>query len=296
MPPLGLPPLLAPEVRHRLRGLTLRARRAAGAGSGVHASRNRGAGLEFAQHRAYEPGDEPRMVDWKLYARSDRVFVREAERESPLTLWILLDASGSMGQADAARPDWSRLDAAKALAAGLAEMALAGGDRFGWVTLAGDRPHLLAPGAGVRQRDRLWLEMATVRAAGGFPPPPRWAPLWDRIGAHDLVVLLSDAFDPRCVDLAGRLAAAGREVLAVRLLTVEERDFPFQGGHRFRDPETGDELPGDGRLLRADFLRRFGEARAKIGAELDARGVRHVEYVLDEPLDLPLRRLFGGKA
>jgi uncharacterized protein (DUF58 family) len=287
---------LAPEVRHRLRGLTLRARRAAGAGSGVHASRNRGAGLEFAQHRAYEPGDEPRMVDWKLYARSDRVFVREAERESPLTLWILLDASGSMGQADAARPDWSRLDAAKALAAGLAEMALAGGDRFGWVTLAGDRPHLLAPGAGVRQRDRLWLEMATVRAAGGFPPPPRWAPLWDRIGAHDLVVLLSDAFDPRCVDLAGRLAAAGREVLAVRLLTVEERDFPFQGGHRFRDPETGDELPGDGRLLRADFLRRFGEARAKIGAELDARGVRHVEYVLDEPLDLPLRRLFGGKA
>ncbi len=296
MPASLPPPLLPPEARHRLRGLKLHARRAAGAGTGTHASRNRGAGLEFAQHRAYEPGDEPRMVDWKLYARSDRVFVREAERESPLTLWILLDASGSMGQADAARADWSRLDAAKALAAGLAEMALAGGDRFGWVTLAGDRPHLLAPGAGGRQRDRLWLEMATVRAEGGFPPPPRWAPLWDRIGAHDLVVLLSDVFDPLGIDLAGRLSAAGREVLAIRLLTVEERDFPFQGGHRFRDPETGEELPGDGKLLRADFLRRFGEARARIGAELDARGVRHVEYVLDEPLDQPLRRLFGGKA
>ncbi len=296
MPPSGPPPLLPPEVRHRLRGLKLRARRAAGSASGVHSSRNRGTGLEFAQHRAYAPGDEPRMVDWKLYARSDKVFVREAERESPLTLWILLDASGSMGQADAARPDWSRLDAAKALAAGLAEMALAGGDRFGWVTLAGDRPHLLAPGAGGRQRDRLWLEMATVHAAGGFPPPPRWAPLWDRIGAHDLVVLLSDGFDPQSVDLVGRLAAAGREVLAIRLLTVEERDFPFQGGHRFRDPETGDELPGDGASLRADFLRRFGEAQAQIGAELDTRGVRHVEYVLDEPLDQPLRQLFGGKA
>jgi len=288
--------LLPPDVRHRLRGLRLSARRAAGSASGIHASRNRGAGLEFAQHRAYEPGDEPRMVDWKLYARSDRLFVREAERESPLTLWILLDASASMGQADAARPDWSRLDAAKAMAAGLAEMALAGGDSFGWVTLAGDRPHLLTPGAGGRQRDRLWLEMATVQAAGGFPPAPRWAPLWARIGAHDLVVLLTDAFDPLSIDLAGRLAAAGREVLAIRLLTVEERDFPFQGGHRFRDPETGDELPGDGRLLRADFLRRFGEARAKIGAELDARGVRHVEYVMDAPLDEPLRRLFGAKA
>jgi uncharacterized protein (DUF58 family) len=288
--------LLPPEVRHRLRGLKLRARRAAGAGSGVHSSRNRGAGLEFAQHRAYEAGDEPRTVDWKLYARSDRLFVREAERESPLTLWILLDASGSMGQADAARPGWTRLDAAKALAAALVEMALAGGDRFGWVALGGDQPHLLSPGAGGRHRDRLCLEMATVKAAGGFPPPPRWAPLWDRIGAHDLVVVLGDVFDPHCVDLAGRLAAAGREVLAIRLLTMEERDFPFQGGHRFRDPETGDELPGDGDLLRADFLRRFGEARTRIGAELDARGVRHVEYVLDEPLDAPLRRLFGGKA
>jgi uncharacterized protein (DUF58 family) len=283
-------------VRHRLRGLKLRARRAAGAASGIHSSRNRGSGLEFAQHRAYEPGDEPRMVDWKLYARSDRLFVREAERESPLTLWILLDATGSMGQADGTRPDWTRLDAARALAAGLAEMALAGGDRFGWVTLAGDRPHLIPPGAGGRQRDRLSLEMATVKAVGGFPPPPRWAPLWDRIGAHDLVVLLSDMFDPNSVDLAGRLAAAGREVLAIRLLTVEERDFPFRGGHRFRDPETGDELPGDGVLMRADFLLRFGEARARIGAELDARGVRHVEYALDEPLDAPLRRLFGGKA
>jgi uncharacterized protein (DUF58 family) len=295
MPSAGAPLLLPPDVRHRLRGLKLRARRAAGSASGIHPSRNRGAGLEFAQHRAYEPGDEPRMVDWKLYARSDRLFVREAERESPLTLWILLDASGSMGQADAARPEWSRLDAAKALAAGLAEMALAGGDRFGWITLAGDRPHLLAPGAGARQRDRLWLEMAVVQAAGGFPPPPRWTSLTDRIGGHDLVVMLSDVFDPQSVDLASRLSAAGREVLVIRLLTAEERDFPFEGGCRFRDPETGDELPGDGRLMRADFLRRFGEARKRIGRELDASGVRHVEYVLDEPLDQPLRRLFGSK-
>ncbi len=294
MAPSGTPPLLPPDVRHRLRGLKLRARRAAGSASGIHSSRNRGAGLEFAQHRAYEPGDEPRMVDWKLYARSDRLFVRESERESPLTLWILLDASGSMGQADAVRPDWSRLDAAKALAAGLAEMALTGGDRFGWVALAGERPQFLAPGAGGRQRDRLWLELATVKAAGGFPPAPRWTSLWDRIGEHDLVVLLSDIFDPETLDLARRLSAAGREVLAIRLLTVEERDFPFQGACRFRDPETLEELPGDPRLMRADFLRRFGEARRRIGADLDASGVRHVEYVLDEPLDQPLRRLFGG--
>jgi len=288
--------LLPPDVRHRLRGLRLVARRAGGArGTGAHASRSRGAGLEFAQHRPYEPGDEPRMVDWKLYARSDRVFVREAERESPLGLWILLDASASMTQADAARSGWSRLDAAKALAAGLAELALSGGDRFGWVGLGAEQLRLLPLGTGARQRDRLMLDLHALQASGGFPAPPRWAPLWERIGARDLVVVLTDGFDPLCLDLIRRLAAAGREVLAVRLLTVEERDFPFEGGRRFRDPETGEDLVGDSSALRAGFLRRFGEARAELGAALDAAGVRHVEYVLDEPLDAPLQRLFGAR-
>jgi uncharacterized protein (DUF58 family) len=224
------------------------------------------------------------------------VFVREAERESPLALWILVDASGSMAQADAGRPNWSRLDAAKALAAGLAELALAGGDRFGWVSLGAERLHLLPPGTGTRQRDRLVLELYALQASGGFPASPRWAPLWERIGARDLVVMLTDGFDPLCLDLMRRLAAAGREVLAVRLLTMEERDFPFEGGRRFLDPETGEALLGDGPALRADYLRRFGEARAELGAALDAAGVRHVEYVLEEPLEAPLQRLFGARA
>jgi hypothetical protein len=81
----------------------------------MHASRSKGAGLEFAQYRAYEPGDEPRRIDWKLFARSDKFFVREAEEESPIAIWILLDASASMAQADRVRPDWSRFDAAKLL-------------------------------------------------------------------------------------------------------------------------------------------------------------------------------------
>ena len=91
--------LIPPEVRARLPELRLGARRAVGyRGIGLHRSRSRGAGLEFAQYRAYEPGDEPRQIDWKLYARSDRFFVREAERESPLAVWLLVDASASMAR------------------------------------------------------------------------------------------------------------------------------------------------------------------------------------------------------
>ena len=97
--------LIPADVRARLKNLRLRARHGAGGdGLGQHASRSRGAGLEFAQYRAYEPGDEPRRIDWKLYARSDRYFVRESERDSPLTIWLVIDASASMAQHDAARP------------------------------------------------------------------------------------------------------------------------------------------------------------------------------------------------
>lgn len=286
------PELIPTDVRHRLKGLAVVARRAVGdRGLGLHASRSRGSGLEFAQYRPYEPGDEPRQIDWKLYGRSDRFFVREAERESPVALWILLDASASMNQADAA--PYRRFDAARGLAAALAELALAQGDRFALATLRDTGLALVPAAAGARQRDRLHLALHALDAGGGFPADAVLAPLWDRIGGRDLVAILSDWFDPACLALARRLAAAGREVLAIQILTVTERDFDLDGGYRFRDPETGEELLGDAVALRADYLARFGAAQADLAAALSAAGIRHATLVLDQPLDTPLQALFG---
>lgn len=289
--------LLPPALRAQLRELRIVSRRASALrGGGMHRSRDKGAGLEFSQYRSYEPGDEPRRIDWKLYARSDRFFVREAERDSPLAVWVLLDASASMAQADEARPDWTRLDAGKALAASIAEVALRQGDRAGLVALRDDGMRLLPAAGGSRQRDRVLLELHALDAHGGFPAPARLLPVWERVGADDLVVLLGDCFDEACADLAVRLAGARREVLVVQLLTVAERDFPFDDGRRFRDPETGEELPGDGRALRAEFLARFDAAQRALHARFDAAGIRHVVHVLDEPLERPLRRLFPARA
>ena len=286
--------LIPADVRSRLKDLRLTARRAIGAqGIGLHHSRSRGAGLEFAQYRAYEPGDELRQIDWKLYARSDRFFVREAERESPLTVWIVLDATASMAQRDGSRG--TRFDAARGLAACVAELALRQGDRFGLLVLHGEGVRLVAPGNGARQRDQLLLALHGLRAEGGFPAQERLGPVFERLGAGDLVLVLSDWFDDAMAALAERLAAARREVLAIQLLTADERDFPYAGGHRFRDPETGEELLGDAAALRADYLRRFGRAQDALDARLDAAGIRHARHYTDQPLDLPLRRLFGAR-
>lgn len=285
--------LIPPEVRARLRDLQLSTRRIGGAqGYGQHRSPNRGAGLEFAQYRAYEPGDELRQVDWKLYARSDRFFVREAERDSPLDVWLLVDTSASMSQADLARPQLTRLDVARALAACCIELALRQGDRFGLVAVGGAGLQVTPLGNGARQRDRCLLALQALAPAGTWPDEARLRPVWDAVRARSLVIALGDGFDEAAPQLLERLAAARRDVVHIQLIAADERDFAFHGGYRFRDPETGADLLGDAERIRTDYLQRFGDAQRALAQRLAAVGIRHVVHHMDEPLDAPLRRLF----
>ena len=284
---------LNPELRSRLRALSIRPRRPASlASAGTHDSRNRGGGLEFAQYRAYERGDDLRQIDWKLYARSDRFFVRDAERESPIAVWIVIDASASMAQADIATPGWSRFDAARRIAACLSEIALHQGDRFGIVVEGADGPLVLSPGAGPRHRDRLLLALAPLRAMGVAQWERDSAVFGERIGAQDIILILSDGFDESCIATAERLSASGRDVALIQILTADERDFPFDGNYRFQELENGNQVIGDGQALRNDFLLRFGEARTALAARLAAHGIRHTEHFLDQGADQAIRALF----
>lgn len=287
---------LTPALRARLRALALRPRVAvAGGALGQHLSRNRGTGLEFAQYRAYKPGDEPRRIDWKLFARSDRYFVRESERDSQLAVWVLVDASASMAQADGARPDWRKLDAAAALAACVFEVALRQGDRFGLAVLSGDGVQIVPDGAGPRQRDRCCIALDRLRPTGSVPGEAATRSVWEKIPAGALVIALSDFFDGGLVELLLKLAATRRECYAVQLIGADERDFPFRAGHRFRDPESGVELDADGPSARADFLARFAAANAALAQRFAAAGIRSARHELDEELAAPLARLLSAR-
>lgn len=292
------PMLIPADLLARLSTLRLRSRfTSAGQGIGQHASRSRGAGLEFAQYRAYEPGDEPRRVDWKLYARSDRFFVRDAERDSPLTVWVVLDTSASMSPAPIGKHDESgdRLAAARVLAACIFELALKQNDAFGLAMLGESRLSLIDAATGRRHHDRLFHDLARQAAHGGAAEATVLRPIWEATVPGDLVVVLSDGFDEQTIALAERLSAARRDVAFIRLLTAQERDFPFQGGPRFRDPESGAEIRVDAPRARAEFLQRFSAARAALLQRLQSAGVRTSEAYVDEPLDRPLRRLFGAR-
>lgn len=290
--PIDLPP----ELRSRLRRLSLSPQRPARAGAlGVHVGRTRGGGAEFAQYRPYQWGDDLRQIDWRLYARSDHFFVRDAERESPTGLWLLLDTSASMGQTDQARPDWSRLDGAKLLAAALLEVALKDGDRFGLVVVTADGASATRLGAGARHRDLLLAKLSRVASAG----IAQWQMVMERAAEQfqpgDILVVLSDGFDEACMKTIERLAGAGRDVALVQILTADERDFPFTDGCTFIDPETGARAPGDGPTMRQSYLARFAQARAAQAERLQAAGARRVEHFLDVAADTPIRALFAAE-
>lgn len=289
--------LLTPELQAALRGLSLRARHPQpGQNLGQHASPQRGAGREFAQYRAYEPGDEPRRIDWKLYARSDRLFVREAERDSPLTLWLLLDATASMAQTDRDAPQSAKWLRAQRLAAAMAQLAVAGGDRCGLAVLSGDRLQLQPAGSGLRQRDRLWLALAGIQPAGRWPNEDALRPLWSQIEPAALVLSMSDGFDEAWAPLLSRLAAAGREPRAIQLLCREEVEFPYRERLRFREPETGEERSLDAETARADYLRRFEAAQQALHTQLAAAGVPLAVHVGADALAAPLQAVFGQRA
>jgi uncharacterized protein (DUF58 family) len=198
-----------------------------------------------------------------------------------------------MRQADRARPDWCKLDAACSIAACVIELALRQGDRFGVIAIGGSAPLVLAPAGGARARDRCLLQLARLEPAGTWPGEQRGPAPWERIGPQSLVLLVSDFFDEAAVTLATRLAAAHRETLAIQVLAADERDFPFEGGHRFVDPETGAERRVDAAAARSSFLAGFAAARAALAQRMAGAGIRLATHVLDDAVDAPLQVLFG---
>jgi uncharacterized protein (DUF58 family) len=286
---------LPPELRARLRDLRFSTVRDAPVGPlGRQESRSRGSGLEFAQYRGYVAGDAPRQIDWKLYARSDRLFVRESERDSPLCVYLVIDCSASMAQDDAARPGWTRLHAARRLSACALEIALREDERFGLLAFGSKTPLWLGAGAGRAHRDRCLAALASLASGGQWPQRALLDGFAARIERGALVLLLTDGFEPAAQEFAARLASSGRSVAMLRVLTAEEREFPFRGALLLLDPESGERREVDAARVREGFLQRFAAARAELAKQLAGAGVAIAEHWLDAPEDEVLRELFGA--
>ncbi|SNR75150.1 MULTISPECIES: DUF58 domain-containing protein [Hymenobacter] len=281
--------MLTPEHLHALRNLPLAARQAAeGLLHGAHASRRKGAGMEFSQYRPYQPGDDLRRLDWRLAARSDRYYLRESEIDTSLTVHLVLDATASMNHQD--DNGLSKLDYARLLCAALAYVATQQGDAVALTVLHPAGLQHLPPRADPRQLPRLYHMLETLRAEGTFPDRSTLAPLTAR-RQPGLIICLSDLYEEQdeIMRLLTRLRAASGDVLLLHLLARNELEFSFRGAVTFQDLETGRTLQLDADQQRSAWQTHLHEWLRSTATATRRQGFDYYQLSTAEPLDRALR-------
>jgi len=214
----------------------------AGLGHGIHAGRERGAGVEFSEYRAYAPGDEWRRVDWKLLARADRYFVREAERDSHVAVWLVLDASASMLEPSREVEGVDKLAYARTLLGCVAAIAQRQGDAFGLVVLNGGKVQFTPAMRGPRQLQRVLLQLSRVEALGELPDAATLRASLHFAQSPSVIFAASDLLDwPSPLSQAlVRLRGMRHDVRVLCLQTQAEVDAGFSSNLAYRDPEQGE--------------------------------------------------------
>lgn len=280
--------LVDPAFFSRLDHIELRARSIVeGFLHGLHRSPYVGFSVEFASHREFVPGDDLRHVNWKLYARTRRLYVKEYDAETNLNLYILLDISGSM---ECANTGCSKLKYGSALAAALAHLALKQHDAVGVTLFADSVVAHLAPRAKSHQLQEILHLIASTEIR---PPSDASRALHQaaELARHrGLVVIISDLFDDVSDIMKGldHLRFQNHEVLIFQILDPWERDLPLEGNIRFRDLETGEELTTQAESVRESYQKAIGDWRKSLEKECRNRAVERVELTTDDPLDRAL--------
>lgn len=284
---------LDPDVLARIDNLDLIARVVVdGFISGLHKTVYLGVSTDFAEHRQYAPGDDVRWVDWRVFARTDRLYVKTFEAETNADVVIALDVSASMGYASG---EVSKLDYARFMAASLAHLASRQRDKVGLVSLDSDLVDYVPPSA--RRRDTILRTLDRARSQAGGDLVRALERLSERLGRRGIVVVISDFYaDPADVAVAlDALRVHGHDVIALHVLDPLERDLALSGPTVLEDLETGERVPvtPKGRVA----------YRALVDAHVDALtralGDRRIDYdcfVTDRPLDDMLWRYLSNRA
>ncbi len=256
---------------------------------GAHQSPLSGVGLEFNQYRSYQPGDDLRRVDWKMYARSDRYYVREAEVETSITVRFILDASASMAHAESGL---QKFDYARFLVASLGYLAHQQGEAIGLETLNDIAPSHLAPKREPQQLHRFLHELEKLEPRGAWPKLQQWQRVLETVQRRELIVVVSDLheYDKEITLALSKLRALKNEALLFQLLGRNEIDFRHEGYVTFEDLETGQTFPVDSALARKDYVAAVQSNLQQLKRDLRDLNIAYELFTLDQPLDFALRR------
>ena len=268
---------LQPEVVSKLSNMDLRARLVVeGFITGLHRSPYHGFSVEFAEHRQYMPGDEIKHIDWKVYGRTDRFFIKQFEEETNLKAYLLLDTSGSMGFGSG---KITKLQYATYLAAALAYLMLKQRDSVGLITFDEKIRTFAPPRSVTSYLHELFRELERVESQAKTNVANTFHELAERIKRRGLIIIFSDLFDNPEKVMAGlkHFRHKKHEVIIFQILDPLERTFNFRKDAQFKDLETGETLNTQPWFIRGEYralMQQFVEQYRKLCRE------NRIDYVL----------------
>ena len=282
-----------PKVLARIKDLSLLARNVVdGFINGLHRAPYFGASIDFAEHRGYVAGDDIRRVDWKLYARTDRYFVKQYEADTNANLAVLLDVSKSMGFKSG---EVSKLQYASFLAASLAYLSHRQRDRVGIITFDEDVVTHVPPSA--KHFNVLLQTLDRSRPE----KPGRLIAMLDKLAEHfkrrSIVVLISDLYE-NPADLMESLKpyrSLGNDLVVFHVLDRAEITFPYNESSRFQDLESGEEVPVVPEVFAEQYRQMMKEHIEALTAKCSESRIDYLQLTTDQPLDEALFYYLGNR-
>jgi uncharacterized protein (DUF58 family) len=287
--------LADPKTLSQMARLQLRANRVVeGVISGLHRSPYHGFSVEFAQHREYTPGDEIRYVDWKVFGRSDRFYIKEFEEETNLKAYLIVDASDSMNYRSG---PLSKLDYGAIMAAALASLLLQQRDAVGLALFNAAIDRYLPPRGIPSHFQQILNELESVRTAPKTSLGVTFHELAERITRRGLIIIISDLFGDVQETLAGLRHFRHRkhEVIVFQVLDRDELEFPFTELTKFVGLEGEPELMADPRGIREEYLRQFTAFREALDRGCREISTDLVSVTTDQALDISLANYLASR-
>lgn len=280
---------LRPEVIQQVQRLDLKARFIVeGFLAGLHDSPYHGFSLEFSEHRKYVAGDDPNLIDYNAWARTDKYYVRKFQAETNLACYLLMDQSASMDYASGQR--MTKLEYAICLAAALGYLMISQQDSVGLVTFDERITHFVPPKSNRKQLTNILSILARPPRASGTAVADVLHQVAARVRKRSLVVLFSDLLDDtqRVVEGLHHLRYRGHDVIVFHVLDEVEAHFDLSGPVRLEDPETGRRVATDPQDIRADYLARMDEFKGTFRRELEGQKADFVPVDTSMPFDKAL--------
>lgn len=283
-----------PKALSRVKDLPLAAKTLAqGFLQGLHSSMQRGVGIEFSQYRIYEPGDDLSKIDWKLFARSDKYFVREAERESDINVWFVLDSSTSMLQnsdVNSETSEWNKLEYARYLIGTSAYIAQKQGDNVGFLSLSSNIQRYLPALSGERHWQKILLSLTKVKAIDSFPKPEQVLNQLGNMQNNGVIFVISDFHQKNneIVNLVRQLSNSRTDIVTIQLTCEDEETFPYKGAVRFEDLETKEQVLVSANQIRESYFDSKLKYQTNLTSDLAKVKAHHFIANIDKPLDQTL--------